>query len=49
MTLSPLTPKISSVHVTVCHTVLVMLGEFGVRSTYNPFTDIFLNSHRLCA
>ena len=49
--INPLTPKISLVILlTVCQTVLVMLvGESGIRSTYNPLIDIFIYSHHLSA
>ena len=45
--INPLTPKISLVILlTVCQTVLVMLaGESGFESTYNPLIDIFIYSH----
>ena len=48
--INSLTPKISLViPLTVCHTVRVMLkfGEFGIGSTNNLLTDIFLYSHLL--
>ena len=47
--INPLTPKMSLVILlTVCQTVLVMLvGESGIGSTYNPLIDIFIYSHHL--
>ena len=49
--INPLTPKMSLVILlTVCQTVLVMLvGESGIGSTYNPLIDIFIYSHHLSA
>ena len=49
--INPLTPKIPLVILlTVCQTVLVMLvGESGIGSTYNPLIDIFIYSHHLSA
>ena len=48
---NPCTPKISLVILlTVCQTILIMLvGEFGIRSISNPIIDIFLYSHHLSA
>ena len=49
--INPFTFKISLVILlTVCQTVLVMLvGESGIGSTYNPLIDIFIYSHHLSA
>ena len=45
--LNPLTPKISSVILLkVCYTIiLLLLQRFGIGSTDNLLTDIFLYSH----